>query len=73
MRDSIAAAIATVVITGIRIGIGYAAAWVADDKPKQQQPAKETADNKQFHLGGRKISLLFYPQDRIGPVEGVHL
>lgn len=46
MRDSIAAAIATVVITGIRIGIGYAAAWVADDKPKQQQPAKETADNK---------------------------
>ena len=45
MKETIATAIATIIVTGIRIGIGYAAAWVADDKQKQQ-PAKETADNK---------------------------
>ena len=44
MRDSIAAAIATVVITGIRIGIGYAAAWVADDRKEEKQPAKDDAE-----------------------------
>ena len=43
MKDTIATAIATIVITGIRIGIGYAAAWVADDKPKQQT-AKDDAE-----------------------------
>lgn len=46
MKETIATAIATIIVTGIRIGIGYAAAWVADDnKPKQQQqPAKDDAE-----------------------------
>ena len=46
MKDAIATAIATVVITGIRIGIGYAAAWVADDtnNKKENQTAEDDAE-----------------------------
>lgn len=46
MKESVAVAIGTIIVTGIRIGIGYAAAWVADDRKEEKQPAKETADNK---------------------------
>ena len=43
MKESTALALATLVITTVRIGIGYVAAWIAEDS---KQPAKETADNK---------------------------
>lgn len=43
MKESTIAALATLVITTVRIGIGYAAAWLAEES---KQPAKETADNK---------------------------
>lgn len=42
MKDTIATAIATILVTSIRIGIGYAGAWLADDSDSNK---KETAED----------------------------
>lgn len=41
MKESTVLAIATLVITTVRVGIGYAAAWLAEDS---KQPAKDDAE-----------------------------
>ena len=37
---------AGLICAALTFGEGYVGAWLADDKPEQQKPAKETADNK---------------------------
>lgn len=39
ISDTISSVIAAVIITSIRVGIGYAAAWVADQPKNRKDPA----------------------------------